>query len=126
MQITREQSTSNLIRAFEPGRIRVGERWITGNLIVSAEAIVSDWRLQVPGRITVGDLAPALELKPELIIVGAGFAGTSPDMELIEALAAQAIGVEYMQTDSACRTFNVLIHEGRQVAAALLQEKLAT
>ena len=122
MQFTRETSTSYLIRAFEPGRVRVGERWFTSNLIVTADRILSDWTPATPGRITVGDLAPALALNPELIVVGAGLAAGAPDIDLMEALAAHSVGLEIMQTAAACRTFNVLVHEGRRVAAALILE----
>lgn len=121
MQFSREQSTSHLIRAWEPGRIRVGERWLTGNFIVSAETIVSDWDLRDPRRVTVEDLEPALALEPELVIVGAGFDLVRPDLDLMQELAGLAVGLEYMQTPSACRTYNVLVHEGRRVAAAMIQ-----
>ena len=123
MQFSREESTSNLIRAWEPGRIRVGEQWLTGNLIVSAEKIVSDWTPRDPDRITIADLAPALELRPELVVVGAGMTAVRPDFDLMQALAGLAVGLEYMQTQAACRTYNVLVHEGRRVAAALIQER---
>jgi uncharacterized protein len=123
MQFSREESTRNLIRAWEPGRIRIGERWLTGNLIVSAETIVSDWALRDRDRITVEDLAPALELKPELVIVGAGLEAVYPDFDLMRELAGLAVGLEYMQTQAACRTYNVLVHEGRRVAAALIQDR---
>jgi len=120
--ISREESDNNLIRAWEPGRIRIGEEWLTGNLIVTATCIVSDWTPRSADRVTGEDLRPALEQEPELVIVGAGIGATTPDVELMSELAALGIGLEYMQTPAACRTYNVLIHEGRRVAAALLQD----
>jgi uncharacterized protein len=120
MQITREASSSNLIRAVEHGRIRIGEQWWTGNLIVTADEIVSDWTLTEPGRITIDDLAPALRFEPELVVVGAGTEPRPPDIDLMAELAARSIGLEFMLTPAACRTFNVLIHEGRRVTAALI------
>jgi len=122
MQITREASTSHLVRAWEPGRIRIGEHWYSGNLIVTAETIVSDWTLATPGRVTVADLEPALALGPELIVVGAGAAATPPDVDLMAELAARGVGLEFMQIQAACRTFNVLVHERRRVAAALVPD----
>ena len=120
MQITREESSNNLIRAVEPGRILIGEQWLTGNLIVTADTIVSDWRPVDPGRVTVNDLAPALELAPELIIVGTSTDANPPDVDLMAEFAALAVGLECMQTRAACRTYNLLVHEGRRVAAALI------
>ena len=121
MQITREEAQSNLIRAWEPGRIRIGEHWLSGHLIVTADTIVSDWLAPEADRVSIDDLAPALALEPELVIVGAGSSAIAPDIELMSELAARAVGLEYMQTAAACRTYNVLVHEGRRVAAALLQ-----
>ena len=121
MLISREESDNNLIRAWEPGRIRIGEAWLSGNLIVTAETIVSDWMPANGSRIVVGDLGPALEIRPELIVVGAGTDALTPDIDLMAELAALGIGLEYMQTPAACRTYNVLVHEGRRVAAALIQ-----
>jgi uncharacterized protein len=125
VQITREESANHLIRAWEPGRIRVGENWLSGNLIVTADTIVSDWTLAETDRVSLSDLEPALSLAPEVVIVGAGIESITPDVDLMAELAARAIGLEYMQTAAACRTFNVLVHEGRRVAAALIQQQLA-
>lgn len=122
MLISREESDNNLIRAWEPGRIRIGEAWLSGNLIVTAKIIVSDWAPANADRVTREDLGPALEQEPELVIVGAGTAATTPDVDLMSELAALGVGLEYMHTPAACRTYNVLVHEGRRVAAALLQD----
>lgn len=119
MLITREDSNANLIRACERGRVRVNEDWLTGNLIVTADAIVSDWRVAGPP-LSVDDLEPALALGPELVILGMGHAPGPPDVDLMAALAARSIGLECMATAAACRTYNVLVHEGRRVAAALI------
>jgi uncharacterized protein len=120
MQFTRETSSSHLIRAVEQGRIRIGEQWFSNNLIVTADRILSDWALATPGQVTAADLGPALALKPELVIVGAGTESCMPDVDLMAELAELSIGLEFMQTGAACRTFNVLVHEGRRVAAALI------
>ena len=122
MQITRETSSAHLIHAVEPNRIRIGENWHAGSLIVTAEEIVRDWTVATAGRVTVDDLAPALHYRPELIVVGAGAGSQTPDVDLMADLAALGVGLEYMQTPAACRTYNVLIHEGRRVAAALILE----
>jgi uncharacterized protein len=120
MQITRETSNSNLILAVEQERIRIGAQWYTGNLIVTADEIVSDWAPVDPACVTLADLAPALALEPELVIIGAGNEPATPDIDLMAELGARAIGLEFMQTAAACRTFNVLVHERRRVAAALI------
>ena len=60
-----------------------------------------------------------LALKPEIVIVGTGkkihFADNVYTLPLIQA----GIGVEFMDTAAACRTYNFLVSDGRKVAAAI-------
>lgn len=119
MQFNREISSANLIAAWEPGRIRIAEQWIAGNVIVAAESLL-EWQPAAPDAITGLDLEPALALAPEVVVVGTGTERTLPDVELMAALAERGVGVEIMTTPAACRTYNVLVHEGRRVVAALV------
>lgn len=119
LQLTKETTESNVIRAWEQGRVRVGERWLSGNLIITAEYIVTDWTDEAPHALSLEHLEPAIDLDPEIILIGTGVEALLPDVGLMAALAERRIGVEIMTTPSACRTYNVLIHEGRRVAVAL-------
>jgi uncharacterized protein len=109
-----------LIRAYEPGRIRIAERWLVGHVIVAPDRLIEDWRVEAPTEIAVEHLEPALALQPEIVLLGTGAALAWPDADLMAALAARAVGLEIMSTPAACRTFNVLVHEQRRVVAALL------
>jgi uncharacterized protein len=120
MQLTREGSTQHFIRAWEPGRIRIAERWVAGHVIVSADRVLEGWTTAAPAALTVDDLAPALALAPTIVLLGTGTDRFLPDVELMAALAQRRIGLEIMSTPAACRTFNVLLHEQRRVVAALL------
>jgi len=81
----------------------------------------------------VGDfhsLAPAhfaqiAELQPELVIFGSGARIRFPSPALLRPLIDRRIGIETMDTAAACRTYNVLLAEGRSVVAALLFEEPA-
>ena len=122
LQLTRETAGPNLIRAFEAGRIRVGDRWIEGHMIVAPDRIITEWSVSAPAVLTLADLAPAVELDPEIILLGTGAALLFPDGDLMGELAERAIGLEIMSTAAACRTFNVLAQERRRVVAALFNE----
>jgi uncharacterized protein len=119
VQITRESSAANVIRAYEAGRLRVNEAWIAGHVIVSQDRILEHWNVEAPSALALGDLEPALALQPEIVLLGTGSDIVLPDVELMAAMAARGIGLEIMTTAAACRTFNVLVHERRRVAAAL-------
>jgi uncharacterized protein len=119
MQLTLDTGAVHYIRAWEPGRVRIAERWITGNVIVGPEQILEGWTTLQPEALTVADLEPALALAPTIIVLGTGTERLLPDVELMAALAARSIGLESMNTPAACRTFNVLLQEQRRVVAAL-------
>lgn len=120
MQFTRETSPANVIHAWEHGRIRIGDRWLTGHVIVAADRILDDWIVAESDMPTIEELGPAIALRPEIIVLGTGMSGLMPDIDLMSELAARAIGLEVMDTRAACRTYNVLVHEQRQVVAALI------
>jgi len=58
-------------------------------------------------------------LKPELVLLGTGSTQRFPPGAIRAALTACGVGLEVMDLGAACRTFNVLVQEERQVAAAL-------
>ena len=119
MQLTRDSSAVNFIRAYEPGRVRIAERWIAGNVVVGPDSILEAWTGVAPHALTLEHLEPALALEPTIIVLGTGTERLLPDIELMAAVAARSVGLEIMSTPAACRTFNVLLQEQRRVVAAL-------
>jgi uncharacterized protein len=119
MQLSRDSDAVHFIRAWEPGRVRIANRWVAGNIIVTANEIVEGWTTIEPNALTLTELSPALAFAPTILLVGTGQDCTLPDVELMAALAARAVGLEIMSTPAACRTFNVLLQEQRRVVAAL-------
>jgi uncharacterized protein len=120
LQLTRDSTQTNVIRAFEDGRILVGESWHRGSLIVSPGATAA-WQVHDdPDALGLDDFAAVLALEPEIVLFGTGAEMRLPDVALMAAFAERAIGLEIMTTPAACRTFNVLVHEQRSVVAALL------
>jgi len=63
-----------------------------------------------------------LEFEPELVVFGSGKRLRFPHPKMTSALAERRIGVDTMDMQAACRTYNVLMAEGRKVAAVLLIE----
>ena len=112
-------SEANLVAAWESGAVRIGEEWIRSHLILSAEDVVRDWDVSDPAGLELTDLAPAIELEPDVIILGTGTSLTLPEIDLMSEVATHGIGLEIMDTPAACRTYNVLVHERRAVVAAL-------
>lgn len=119
MQLSRDRSDANLILAWESGRLKIGRAWRHGHLIVAPDRIIADWTTAAPEELRIEHLRAAIELEPEIVLLGTGEEMLLPDTALIAALAERGIGLEIMDTPAACRTYNVLVHEQRHVVAAL-------
>jgi uncharacterized protein len=82
--------------------------------------LIRNWPPQSVDKICADHLEVITELKPEVLLIGTGDTLTFPDVKLTYQLMEQGIGVEVMDTAAACRTYNVLMHESRRVAIALV------
>lgn len=126
MKITQESAAVDAIRpihairGYGPEGVRVGERTLRASVIVSAERLVEDWRPGTVDDLVAEDFGPVLALQPEVVLLGTGARQRFPDHRVLAALHAARVGVEVMDTGAACRTYNVLLGEGRRVVAALL------
>lgn len=111
---------SNVIRAYGPGRINVSDRVYTRSLVLAPDRLFEDWPAERFEDLTLENLQPALELEPEILVIGTGAALRFPEARVLAEIQARGIGLEVQDTAAACRTYNVLVSENRKVAAALL------
>ena len=128
--------TTYTIRAHQTGQIKVmspvtasgdftgqlSELILTRSFIISPKKLVDDWPPKHLQELTQLHIQAVLDLNPELVILGTGQLLEFPPPSLTEAMLTQGIGIEIMDTRAACRTYNVLMHEGRHVVAALIME----
>ncbi len=120
MQFTLETDSSiYMIRAYEPGRIIVNEQVVTRSAIISPRAIISDWPPQHVIELQQHHIRLISELSIAVLLIGTGKTLQFPTPGVTQHLLEQGIGVEIMDTPAACRTYNVLVAEGRAVAAAV-------
>lgn len=108
------------IRAYAAGQITVNDEVITDSLVISSTQLLRDWLPQRFEDLQAEHLQGLIELRPEIVLLGTGAQLRFPAPAMIAALQQQGIGIEVMDTASACRTYNVLVSESRQVIAALL------
>ena len=121
MEINLEIPRDHLfIRSISDAGIRVGDDYYDSPFIMSGQHIVADWGVDSFSDINAETLPLIFDMQPELVLIGCG--KTQEFLPpVIQALFFQHnIGFEVMTTDAACRTFNVLVAEGRNVVAALL------
>lgn len=115
---------SNLIRTYAPGRIGVHDTIYRASLIVLPQRILTDWPPQTVDALTLDHMQTLADLECEVILLGTGQRLRFPPAALLAPIAAAGIGIEVMDTGAACRTYNILMGEGRQVAAALMMIEL--
>ena len=121
MKIEREAAEGrNLFTGYGEGWVEVNRRRYESSLVVSGDRVVADWPLGSVDQIGADHLAAILELKPEILLLGTGRTFAFPDRARLAPLYAARIGVEVMDTPAACRTYNILLGEGRNVVAALV------
>lgn len=119
MKFTLESQSAVSIRSVANGVILVGDQAWSEPVALSGEGVIDDWPAVDVPELSQATLQPLLALQPELVIVGTGSQQSLPDRELMFAMARAGIGLEFMDTPAAARTFNVLINESRSVAAIL-------
>ena len=116
-------ASANIIRAYTSSGFRIGQRDCTGSVIVSAGSLIENWRPRDIAELTAQDLEPALALEPEVLLIGSGARQVFPAPELLAVLHRSRVGFEFMNTGAACRTYNVMLAEGRAVVAALIADR---
>lgn len=97
-------------------------RTLSRSSIVTPQRLVTEWPPRSVSELTRAHLDVAIALGPEIVLLGTGTQLRWPTVELISHLHERGIGFEIMATAAACRTYNILMFEGRRVAAALLIE----
>ena len=120
MHFEREPVTEpNAIVGCADGEIRLRNATYTASLIVTRDAVVDAWRPPPLEELVIEDFAPLFGQPPDVLLLGTGRAQRMPPPALFAAFAARGIGLEAMDNRAACRTYNLLLSEFRNVAVAL-------
>lgn len=119
MKLQPDQSDVQTISGHGPGWVAVNGEKITHSVVIGSRGERIEW---AP---SYADLGPEhfqllADLKVEVVIFGSGPRIRFPQPAWVAPLARARIGIETMDTAAACRTYNILAQEGREVAVALL------
>ncbi len=110
------------ISGYGAGWIGVGGEKINSSVVIGSRGERFAWNCQRFEDLDARHFAQLAALRPELVIFGSGPRIRFPQGLWIKPLIDLQIGLETMDTQAACRTYNVLAGEGRTVLAALLIE----
>ncbi|MGI4814055.1 MAG: Mth938-like domain-containing protein [Janthinobacterium lividum] len=112
----------NTVTGYGAGYIEINQQRFEHSLLVMADTPVQAWPPSTLEALDASHFEMLAALAPEVVVFGSGAKLRFPHPRLFATLTARRIGVETMDTQAACRTYNILISEGRRVAAALLIE----
>ncbi len=109
-----------LITGYSDNFIAVNKQQYAQNLIVLADKLILDWSATDFASLNAANFDVLIDLQPEVVLLGTGAKHQFLHPKIVQKLTQNNIPLECMTTAAACRTYNILMTEGRKVAAALL------
>jgi uncharacterized protein len=120
LQFIRESANDFTITGYDAGSVRVGQATFTSPISLSYNSVASVWAAAQP--LDAASIAKGAQLDAEIVIIGSGASLAFPKPEALRPLIDARIGYEIMDSRAACRTYNVLLAEGRKVGLLLIVE----
>lgn len=122
MKLQPDRPDVQTITGYGDGWVTVDQDRVEGSVIVGAHGLREPWHCERFEDLTPGHFARLAELGAEVVIFGSGRRNRFPPPAWLRPLIGQRIGLETMDTAAACRTYNILAAEGRDVVVAMLLE----
>jgi len=123
MKFAEDHNSANYkISGYDHGSIGINGLAHNQSLVISPMELLSPWKPEKYEDLKAEDLDEIYAFKPEIIILGTGLKQRFPSSEILRRLAKEQIGYEIMDTQAACRTFNILMAEDRTVVAGMFLE----
>ncbi|MDE2219019.1 MAG: Mth938-like domain-containing protein [Gammaproteobacteria bacterium] len=109
------------VRRYGPGEIEVAGQVLRAPCILSPARLIADWTASSAAELDEAALAPLLALRPTVLLIGSDAAveGGALSGALRRSIEARGASLELMSLGAACRTYNVLAQERREVVAGL-------
>jgi uncharacterized protein len=125
MKLQPDQSDAQTISGYGPGWVGVNGEKITSSVIIGSRGQRIAWQAARFEDLGAEHFATLAGLEAEVVIFGSGARIRFPQAAWLRPLMDARVGIETMDTAAACRTYNILAQEGRNVACALLLEQVA-
>ena len=122
MKFHLQAASPNVVTGSGPGWVRVGTHDYRENIVVTPQGVTTGFAPGGFGALSEQDFEGLLAASPEIVLLGSGATQRFPQPGIIAPLMRAHVGIEVMDTRAACRTYNILVAEGRNVVAALIVE----
>ena len=107
------------VRRYAAGEVDVAGTLLRAPFILSPSRLIADWQVSSFAGLDAATLAPLLELQPAVVLVGSDAVDEHASRSLRRMIEARGVAFECMGLGAACRTYNVLAQERRNVVAGL-------
>ena len=114
------QQEGYVITAYDDASVSINGKPFSQSLIITTTKLDENWDVTSIELLQASHIDQVLTFAPELIIFGTGNKLTFPAVEVYSNIIERGIGVDFMDTHAACRTYNILMSEGRHVVAGLI------
>lgn len=111
---------TNVIRAYSDGQVEINNASYNRSLIVGNTLLIQDWEITHIDQLQHEHWQQLIKLNPEVILIGTGERIIFPHPSTYAPAIESGIGVEFMDTGAACRTYNILLSEDRAVLAGII------
>lgn len=95
----------------------------SSSLVLGGSDQVEDWSVTQIAELNLTHLEIVWQRQPDIVLLGTGNRLVFPNTEILQSFGTRGIGVEVMDTAAACRTYNILLAEGRNVMALLIVDQ---
>ncbi|UJP05500.1 MAG: Mth938-like domain-containing protein [Nitrosomonas sp.] len=113
-------SNQNIFTGYGDGYVTVNQIRHEKSLIVLPDRLISDWPVTTIAQLEIKHFDDLIHQMPEIIILGTGSTHQFPNQSILIQIMKMGIGIEVMDTQACCRTYNILVEEGRRASAALV------
>jgi uncharacterized protein len=120
MHISLEKPEQYAVQAYGTNQLQINSIIYETSLIVSRQEIISGLEIKHLQEMNDDYMKLLLKHTPEIIIIGHQNTGVLPAMDKVAHLSQLGIGMECMSLGAACRTYNVLLAEERNVVLGII------
>lgn len=108
------------LKAYDNGYFKVNDQTYNSSILIAPEYLMAPWRPSHFEALLASDFEGMLAFDPQVVLLGTGKTLRFPHPQIFSLLIEHKIGFEVMNTAAACRTYTVLMAEGRRVVCGLL------
>ena len=119
IELDTENVNFHKITSYSDDSFQIKDKIVKTNIIISKDRLIENWLDDGYQHFAMQHLNEVISWRPEIILLGTGRDLSFPNQEVFSYINSKNIGFEVMDTGAACRSYNLLIDEGRNAVACL-------